>query len=54
MVKNWKTSVAGALLILAGVAEAAGIHANGLSYSGSPLDLIIAGVGLLAAKDGDK
>jgi len=54
IVTHWKTSVPGALLIISGIAEFFGVVPNGVSVTGSPIDLIMAGLGLLAAKDGDK
>lgn len=47
---NWKTSAAGAMVILLGVAELAGVHVPGFSMD--PGAAFAAGLGLLMAGDG--
>lgn len=51
--KNPKTTVAGALTIFVGVANAivGFVHTGAFGGSGENLALIVAGVGLLSAKD---
>lgn len=49
LLTNWKTSAAGALVILLGAAELAGVHVPGFSMD--PGAAFAAGLGLLLASD---
>jgi hypothetical protein len=49
MLTNWKTTSAGALMIIIGVAGVFGVHIAGFSME--PGAAIAAGIGLLVAKD---
>ena len=49
---NWKTTAAGVVLIVGALAEIAGVHIPGLA--GTPDSLLVAGLGLIFAKDATK
>jgi len=51
MLKNWKTSAAGALMILTGIGSLAGVK-TGVDPNAA-ITSIVAGFGLLFAKDGN-
>lgn len=50
---NWKTSGAGALMIMVGAASLAGIKSGAGMSADQAIASIIAGFGLLFAKDGN-
>lgn len=51
---NWRTSLAGVVMLAVGAASAAGVHVAGVDVTGDPLSLIVTGIGLIAAKDANK
>ena len=52
--RNWKTSILGGLLIALGMLQATEDPAKNPNATEQTVGLIVAGIGLLAAKDGDK